>query len=303
MLKRLICTLMTFVLALLWGGNLVFEAYATDVRTELISRKTITDKICLISEQIRLLISDQIPLKEKLSEQTTMKISEPPKFIPSINNNEDWMLTLVNYNNPLPDTYKPVLKSLSNGLQFDARAIDQLNLMLSDARAQGLSPVVCSAYRSVEYQQKLFNNQVKKQMAKGLDRQQAELEAQKVVAYPGTSEHNLGLAADIVSLSYQHLDQAQANTAEVKWLTRHCSEYGFILRYPEGKTNITGVIYEPWHFRYVGIDAAKEIMESGQCLEEYLEFKESALARTSSTTRGPYGITSVMFIQLIPFFH
>ncbi|NMB13618.1 MAG: M15 family metallopeptidase, partial [Firmicutes bacterium] len=158
-----------------------------------------------------------------------------------------------------------------NGLQFDRRAIEQLNSMLSDARAQGLSPVVCSAYRSLEYQQKLFDNQVNKQMSKGLSREQADIEARKVVAYPGTSEHNLGLAVDIVSLSYQHLDEAQANTAEVKWLIEHCSEYGFILRYPKDKIDITGVFYEPWHFRYVGIDAAKAITENGQCLEEYLE--------------------------------
>ena len=262
-MKRLICTLMAFVLALFWGGNLVFEAYATDVRTKLITGKVITNQIRLISDQIR--------LREKLLAQTTAEFGEPHKFIPSRKNNEDWKLILVNDNHPLSDTYKPVLKTLSNGMQFDERAIDQLNLMLSDARAQGLSPVVCSAYRSVEYQQKLFNNQVKKLMSQGLDRQQAELEARKVVAYPGTSEHSLGLAADIVSFNYQHLDKAQANTTEVKWLTEHCSEYGFILRYPEGKTDTTGVIYEPWHFRYVGIDAAKAITESGQCLEEYLE--------------------------------
>ncbi|HAI88014.1 MAG TPA: hypothetical protein DCL63_13600 [Firmicutes bacterium] len=91
-------------------------------------------------------------------------------------------------------------------------------------------------------------------------------EALKVVAYPGTSEHNLGLAADIVSLNYQNLDEAQANTPEVKWLVKHCGEYGFILRYPPGKTDTTGMVCEPWHFRYVGTDAAKAIMESGQCL-------------------------------------
>jgi D-alanyl-D-alanine carboxypeptidase len=187
-------------------------------------------------------------------------------------NSEDWMLILVNHSNPLPNTYEPLLANLSNGMQFDRRAMEQLDVMLSAARAQGLFPVICSAYRSIEYQQRLFNNQVHRQMSRGLDRQQAEVEAGKIVAYPGTSEHNLGLAVDIVSLDYQHLDEAQANTAEVKWLTQHCSEYGFILRYPKDKTDITGIVYEPWHFRYVGIDAAKAIMQSGYCLEEYLEF-------------------------------
>lgn len=107
-------------------------------------------------------------------------------------------------------------------------------------------------------------------MNSGLSRSQAEIEAAKVVAYPGTSEHNLGLAVDIVSLGYQLLDNKQATTAEVRWLVENCADYGFILRYPQGKESITGIIYEPWHFRYVGVTAAQEIMDSGMCLEEYL---------------------------------
>lgn len=183
---------------------------------------------------------------------------------------EDWMLTLVNKENPLSDNYSPKLERLQNGLEFDARAIDQLNLMLSDAKELGLSPVVCSAYRSIEYQQKLFDNQVNSQMSRGLSREQAEIETSKAISYPGTSEHNLGLAVDIVSIDYQILDERQAETAEIKWLIEHCKEYGFILRYPKDKIDITGVIYEPWHFRYVGIEAAKEIMNDGITLEEYL---------------------------------
>ena len=183
---------------------------------------------------------------------------------------DDWMLTLVNADNPLTNDYSPKLKSLTSGHKFDERAIDQLNAMLSAMRAQGLSPVVCSAYRTVEYQRTLFNNQVERQMTKGLSREQAEIEARKSVAYPGTSEHNLGLAADIVSINYQLLNDAQADTPEMKWLFEHCHEYGFILRYPKDKTDITGIIYEPWHFRYVGKETAAEIMESGLCLEEYL---------------------------------
>lgn len=197
-------------------------------------------------------------------------VKTPSVLVTAAGSDRAWMLTLVNAANPLPSTYSPPLASLRNDLQFDARAVSQLNLMLSDARAQGLHPVVASAYRSFEYQRQLFDNQVIKQMSRGLSRQQAETEARKVVAYPGTSEHNLGLAVDIVSIDYQHLDDAQAHTPEIKWLTEHCSDYGFILRYPHDKTDITGVIHEPWHFRYVGIGAARTIMESGLCLEEYL---------------------------------
>lgn len=187
-----------------------------------------------------------------------------------VQDNKDWMLMLVNDQNPLPHGYSPKLKSLENGLEFDERAIDDLNEMLADAWLQGLSPVVCSAYRSVEYQQELFDNQMKKQMDNGLGMEEAVIETKKAIAYPGTSEHNSGLAVDIVSLDYQILDEKQATTPEIEWLIENCSQYGFILRYPKDKTDITGVIYEPWHFRFVGKQAAKEIMNNGITLEEYL---------------------------------
>jgi len=210
------------------------------------------------------------PLEQQFKSVNTSEQTPEKTDTPVNHKSEDWMLTLVNADHPLPDDYSPNLKLLTNGLRFDERAIEQLNAMLSAARAEGLSPVVCSAYRSIEYQGTLFRNQVTKQMSKGLSREQAEMEARKVVAYPGTSEHNLGLAADIVSFNDQLLNDAQADTPEVKWLLEHCHEYGFILRYPKDKTDITGIIYEPWHFRYVGVEAATEIMESGLCLEEYL---------------------------------
>ena len=190
----------------------------------------------------------------------------------TINSNEDWALRLINKDNPLPDGYKPELSSLQNGLEFDSRAVTQLNVMLAAAEGQGLSPVVCSAYRSVERQKELFDSQVKAEMAKGLSREQAEAEACKAVAYPGTSEHSSALAADIVSMNYQILDKAQEDTPETKWLIAHCAEYGFILRYPQDKSELTGIMYEPWHYRYVGIEAAKVIMESGICLEEYIDY-------------------------------
>jgi D-alanyl-D-alanine carboxypeptidase len=216
-------------------------------------------------------MEDSIKAKiRRMGEDTTVKHQDKTD-LSLLDESEDWMLTLVNRENLLSDNYLPKLEKLQNGLEFDSRAIDQLNLMLSDARAQGLSPVVCSAYRSIEYQQKLFDNQVNKEISKGLNRQEAEIEASKAIAYPGTSEHNLGLAVDIVSIDYQILDEKQAETEEIKWLIEHCKEYGFILRYPRDKIDITGVIYEPWHFRYVGIEAAKEIMENALCLEEYLK--------------------------------
>jgi len=220
-------------------------------------------------------VSGTAPLYQSVSapkpDEATLSRTQPEEVSPPVrNNSEDWMLILVNADNPLPDNHSPKLKSLTNGLKFDERAIDQLNAMLAEAKEWGLSPVVCSAYRTIEYQRTLFSNQVSKLVAKGLNREQAEKEARKSIAYPGTSEHNLGLAVDIVALDYQLLDEKQADTSTNKWLTQHCAEYGFILRYPKGKEEITGVKYEPWHFRYVGVQAAMEIMETGLCLEEYL---------------------------------
>lgn len=184
---------------------------------------------------------------------------------------EDWRLMLVNDANPLPSGYTPKLSTLPNGLEFDSRAIDDLNKMIAGAKEDGYTLVICSAYRSVAYQSELFQQQVQKQQAQGnLDYEDAVAAAKTVVTYPGCSEHNLGLAADIVCEAYQLLDEGFAKRDEAKWLKAHCAEYGFILRYPADKLDETGVIYESWHFRYVGQEAAAYIMENNLCLEEYL---------------------------------
>ena len=145
--------------------------------------------------------------------------------------------------------------------------------MLKDARKEGLSLTLCSAYRSYKKQTTLFNNKVQKYMNQGLSKVEAEKKAKLSVAYPGTSEHHTGLAADIMASYYPTLDEKQAETPEAKWLMANCHKYGFILRYPNDKTHITGIIFEPWHYRYVGVEAATEIMEKGLTLEEYLELK------------------------------
>lgn len=183
---------------------------------------------------------------------------------------DTWNLTLVNAAHPLPDGFTVETTALPNGERFDSRAIDSLQQMLADGRAQGLSFVVCSAYRTIDKQRQLFEAQVQKQIATGLSASAAQEKAKTVVTEPGTSEHNLGLAADIVSLSYQLLDEKQADTPEQKWLMANCHKYGFILRYPKDKQAKTGIIYEPWHYRYVGKEAAAEITSRGLCLEEYL---------------------------------
>lgn len=142
---------------------------------------------------------------------------------------------------------------------------------MDDARAEGLSPVICSSYRTQEKQEILYNSQINKYLDLGYSFKDAKTEAGKWVAIPGTSEHQTGLAVDIVAESYQILDQEQENTAEQQWLMENSYKYGFILRYPDDKSEITGIYYEPWHYRYVGKKAAKEIYENKICFEEYLD--------------------------------
>ena len=142
--------------------------------------------------------------------------------------------------------------------------------MLEDCRAAGFQPVVCSAYRSRETQQRLFDERVDELMGEGHSRPQAEELAVLTVALPGTSEHELGLAVDLVDLDYQLLDRGQENTPTQRWLMKNAWRYGFILRYPPDAEEITGYRYEPWHYRYVGAAPAEQIHLLGITLEEYL---------------------------------
>ena len=183
----------------------------------------------------------------------------------------EWNLILVNGEHPLPEDFQtPELTQLRNGQSIDSRAYSALQAMMDAARAEGLAPLICSSYRTWEDQETLFANKVQSYLEQGYSQADAEEYAAYWVARPGTSEHQAGLAVDIVDTNYQLLDEHQAQTPVQLWLMEHCAEYGFILRYPTDKSDLTGVGYEPWHYRYVGIVAAKEIMEQEICLEEYL---------------------------------
>ena len=182
----------------------------------------------------------------------------------------EWNLILANPWHPLPEGYSVETTSLPNGESVDSRCYDDLMEMLTDCTKNGGNPVVCSSYRTHEKQIGLYEAQVKKHMDEGMDRAQAEKEAGKVVAVPGTSEHEVGLAVDLCDYTNQNLDESQAETVTQKWLMANSWKYGFILRYPVDKSDLTGIIYEPWHYRYVGKDIAAEIYSRGICLEEYL---------------------------------
>ena len=132
-----------------------------------------------------------------------------------------------------------------------------------------MHPYICSAYRTQEYQQGLYDNKILRLIISGVDEDEAPALAAQSVAVPGTSEHQLGLAVDIIDEYYTNLDRGQEDTDTQQWLMENCWRYGFILRYPNGTTDKTGIIYEPWHYRYVG-EFAEQIHNSGLVFEDYI---------------------------------
>ncbi len=182
------------------------------------------------------------------------------------------LLVLVNKLYKLPDDYRVELHELNNGELVAECMYEDLKAMWFDGEEQnpGFSYEVCSGYRTAEKQEMLLEQEIEDNINMGMSEEEAEADALLTVAPSGYSEHETGLAVDIVSERNQRLDDTQELTAENKWLQEHCYEYGFILRYPKGKESVTGYSYESWHFRYVGKEAAKEIHDRGITLEEYL---------------------------------
>lgn len=174
---------------------------------------------------------------------------------------KDELLTLVNFENTIPKDWKVDLVRLNNGQSVDRRIYDDLIAMLQAAKSEGLNPLICSSYRTNEKQEQLYQNKVSEYLSQGYSKVEASDKAAFWVARPGTSEHQLGLAVDIVSTKNQRLDRSQENTVEQQWLIQNSWKYGFVLRYPTNKNSITGVGYEPWHYRYVGKEHAKKINE------------------------------------------
>ena len=188
------------------------------------------------------------------------------------------LLILVNQWNELPEDYAPELELVAEldgrRYELDRRCSEALWDMLADCAAAGGHPYICSAYRSAEDQQKLYQDKVRRLEKDGVSREEAPELAAESVALPGTSEHQLGLAVDIIDEEYPFLDEGQEETATQIWLMENSWRYGFILRYPNGTTEQTGIIYEPWHYRYVGERYAREIYRMGVTLEEYLQRRE-----------------------------
>lgn len=184
---------------------------------------------------------------------------------------EEYYLLLANAENPLPQDWSIQTEEVQNGYEMDKRAAPAMREMIQAAKEDGVELMLCSAYRSVEKQQQLFDRSQQAYMARGMSEEEAYAKTATETAIPGTSEHQTGLAADIVTPTYQMLDAGFADTPAGQWLSEHAAEYGFVLRYPQDKQEVTGIIYESWHYRFVGKTHAKLMKESGLCLEEYLQ--------------------------------
>lgn len=181
----------------------------------------------------------------------------------------DWRLVLINKQHPIPADYDFKLGTFTSGMRCDERVIEDLLLMMQAAKKDGLNLVVRSPYRTSDHQEDNFNDRIKSYMRQGLSYMEAYKATSTVITVPGCSEHEVGLAFDITSDSFIELKQGFADTEEGEWLEAHSYEYGFILRYPSGKEYITGIEYEPWHFRYVGREAATIMKDEELCLEEF----------------------------------
>lgn len=182
---------------------------------------------------------------------------------------DSWELRLVSVDHQLPADYAPELMSVDNDQLFDVRAGMHLQKMLADARAAGYTTFICSGYRSYDTQYYLYWQHVEQFMAEGMPQEEAEAATRLAVNYPGASEHQLGLAADILEYQGQDMEPYIGGSGLMLWLEEHCADYGFIVRYPEDKTDVTGIEYEPWHLRFVG-SCARFLMENNLCLEEFL---------------------------------
>ena len=190
-----------------------------------------------------------------------------------VGQSSDWRLKLANRLNVI-NNYSPSTKYIgsqycqnNDNYQIDERVYDDLITMIEAAKEDGIKLISVSAYRSYEKQQSLYKNKVNYYLKQGYSQKGAENKASTIVAIPGTSDHNLGLAVD-----FNYLEQRHESKPELVWLKEHAEEYGFVMRYAKDKENYTGVIYEPWHYRYVGKDHAKKMNQLNMCLEEYVEY-------------------------------
>lgn len=230
-------------------------------------KKKILGTLLMLTIGIVVLKATQGPLLQEIMDEVFFAYNTMKSSVWGNHKQTDWQLLLVNHWNPIPKGFDVTLVTLSGGHQVDERIYPELQKMFDDARADGVLPMIYSSYRTTQKQQKLMDEEISKYQQEGHSYLEAKKIAETWVAKPGTSEHQIGLALDITSTD----KEIQEPTVVWEWLRKNSYRYGFILRYPEDKTDITGISPEPWHFRYVGEPAATEIYRRDICLEEYLE--------------------------------
>lgn len=200
--------------------------------------------------------------------------AEIPQNLPENAHHQDWNLILVNPNEALPANFDVVLAEVANEQKVDRRIVDAWESWNNAALEAGHQLFLASAFRTVSRQEKNFNETFQEYLAEGLSEIEAMKKTKEYLTEPGHSEHHTGLALDLVDeewiIAGKGLEPEYAGEESQKWLVSTMSDYGFILRYPEGKETVTGILYEPWHFRYVGVENAKYIEENSLTLEEYI---------------------------------
>lgn len=194
------------------------------------------------------------------------------------NAEEDWALYVIGNKNPLPENFTVETKTVTGERTLDSRCADYAIEMLNAAAEQNVGLFVTSSYRSVQKQAENMESYINTLISQGYSQEEAKIQAEKEIALPGRSEHNAGLAMDIVSSDYwsthDDLDESFEKLPQFDWLIKNSWKYGFVLSYPKGKEDITGIIYEPWHYRFVGLKHAEKMHEVYESTGEFLTVNE-----------------------------
>lgn len=255
------------------------ENRLTSANAELVNAK----------KQIETLVVEKEELEEAAgiaaamaAENELLKMEEVPFEVDL----SDWKYVLTNELHMLPKDFEVELEKTYNGQRVDRRMRGELEAMIDAAKKDGHHLMICSSYRDYKKQDQLMDESIAKFVRRGLSYKDAFFKTKEQIALTGASEHHTGLAVDIVGKNHQSLDESQADTKEAKWLAEHAAEYGFILRYPKEKEDITMISFESWHYRYVGKEAAEYMKEKNLCLEEFIELVQIQQAKEAFMTES-----------------
>lgn len=225
--------------------------------------------LALLSISLMGLLGIIMTIKPK-AEKTAEENNTPEiQAVSDIKEEDEWKIMLVNRDNTVPTNFTVDLVAFENVL-VDYRIVDQLSNLIEAAYKDGVLLTVCSGYRSVTQQREIYEGKMQTYINLGYSEEASKINTGQYIQTPGSSEHHTGLAVDLLTDGAVSLEETFADTPAYKWLNEHAEEYGFVERYPKEKSDITGVLWEPWHYRYVGVSNAKAINTMGICLEEYV---------------------------------